>query len=158
MRKQSFLIPVITGIFISVITGISILLAGCSSATFIVATGSSDASLDGTANDEPPIDVKNLDAGPNISETASPLVCGPYSCEPGCGECDKDAGMGCGNAGSHVCGSQNCMRYSAGADGGFSCGTEGLPSLFRCGGSVIDFLPGCIYSGTSTSYRWYCCK
>lgn len=131
-------------------------LGGCASASFAV--GATDAAVDEPADDAGPVGTPKADAAGDAGVDSAPLVCDEYSCQPGCGECDKDAGMACGHSGPYLCGSQNCGRNLTNLDAGFPCATPGLPSLYTCQGVANDVLPGCVYSGTGMNQRWYCCR
>jgi len=135
-------------------------LAGCGDATFSVKIGNEDAGEDGESEDAGTIGLVR-DAGPSTDAAdAAPFVCEPYSCKPGCGDCDKDAGLTCGTAGPFLCGSKQCSRDFSAFDGGFNCESNpSFPNRYECvGATTNDVMPDCAYQGTSFNTRWYCCK
>ena len=149
MRKQSFVVFV--GFFS---------MAGCGSATFLVATDNSpDASNDSDS------EIKYLDGSTNVdggtdanADTQeipdAPVVCDPFSCAPECGTCE--AGTMCGTAGQNVCGGNNCGSWIQ--EAGVSC-TGSLSHLFQCiPRADPDVMPGCTFKGTASGQNWYCCK
>lgn len=146
MRKQTFVIFI--GFFI---------VTGCGSATFSVATV--DASTETDVTDDSAV-MASKDAGTDAQD-ATPLVCEPYSCKPGCGDCDS--GTQCGNGGTYTCGSTNCS-YDYQADAaGFSC-PSGMTQIYTCahyyGKNTQDFLPRCLFRKGTTAdgdYTQWCC-
>lgn len=142
-----------------------LMLSGCSSVTFTVAdtlsdkseTDSSDAGPD-TLLGKP--QVKN-DGASDGGLDASPIVCEPYSCKPGCGPCTD--GLQCGSGGASTCGSSNCgldIRVDAAT---FSCPSD-MNMVFKCahyyGQNTKDVLPRCLFiEGTTADgdfTRWCC--
>ena len=136
---------------------LSFCLIGCSNETFTtaiekqdvdVAVELPDASDAGTPEDNVLEDVLEEDAA----------SCEKYSCRPGCGNCDTDAGLKCGAGGPHTCGSTNCSRWLASFDAGFGCNEQSdMPVKFGCSRTMPDVLPRCNYMGSNNGSRWYCC-
>lgn len=122
-----------------------VLLGGCSSESFHLATV--DANVDA------PKDV-NQDGGLEVSN------CPSNSCKSGCGTCEAE--MRC-NAGSFLCGSKNCSstgRTIVDA-ASFDCPLD-MALTFECFHTVTDtkdFMPSCLFRGGSTAngYSTYWC-
>jgi hypothetical protein len=132
--------------------------AGCGDASFSVSVGIRDAGDGGDPGNEDAGTVGVvLDAGASDAADSAPPVCEPYSCKPGCGDCNKDAGLSCGNGGIFTCGSTDCTVWSTGTDAGFTCANPAISVLYGCVGTVTDIMPRCIYMGSSNR-RWYCCS
>lgn len=130
---------------------------GCSNEVFAAGMSQTiDASPDGSLQDAFAKAVDYYDGGPDGNGAA----CEANDCRPGCGSCDQDAGLKCGNGGIYQCGGMNCTAASnTGVNSGIQCLSSDYPVLFGCNGPLAqDAMPSCASVGTSSNYRWYCCK
>ena len=150
MRKQSFLIPVITGI----VSALSMFLVGCSAATFSVAVSTSSDASDVEKISEPLTD-GGIDTGDSTN------FCETFSCKSGCPECGT--GLGCGNGGAFICGSTNCTFDLKADASAFNCPT-GMGLIFKCnhyeGQNSQDIVPRCLFREGTTAdndITYWCC-
>lgn len=149
MRKHPFLTMTLSALTLWT-------LSACSSANFAV-TGVEPPEDAGTDGEEVKLAQKK-DSG---DADATPLVCEPYSCKPGCGECDS--GTRCGSGGVYTCGSMNCSWAYQTDAAAFNC-PSGMNKIYEClhyaGKNTQDFMPRCVFQGGTTAdgdYTQWCC-